>query len=98
MAFLTFLRNRLESLYEAVSIFWTFGQMLLIIAIILWFFNIFRIELRFEGAFLAILIVKQIYETWRDSFKAIFVQALRKRKIRSIRLKLRDRKEVPVED
>jgi CHASE2 domain-containing sensor protein len=98
MAFLTFLRNRLESLYEAVSIFWTFGQMIAIIAFILWFFNTFRIELRFEGAFLAILIVKQIYETWRDSLKALFVQALRKRKIRAIRLKLRSRREVPVED
>jgi hypothetical protein len=42
--------------------------------------------------------VKQIYETWRDSLKALFLQALRKRKIRTIRLKIRDRKEAPVED
>lgn len=79
MVIYTFMRKKFASFYEAISIALTFGLMILIAVVTLWIFFFFKLELKFEGLFFGILVSKQLYETWVDSLKLLFLDFVKNR-------------------
>ncbi len=77
MAFFTYLRDKHNEWYEPVTIIATIGEMLFILFFIFLFFYLFGIEIHAKGVFLAILLLKQIYELCHDSLKRIVKSKLK---------------------
>ena len=81
MMFFSFVRDKKPAWYESLSIITTISGLVFFLILIIILFSIFNYELKLQGIFFAILIVKQIYELYNDSImkigKGVFVKKLR---------------------
>ena len=79
MAMFTFLREKHESWYEAVSFLGTFVLLVFIFLLILGMFSIFKVDLKAAGVFFAVILLKQIYETYNDSIKVLVINFFKRK-------------------